>query len=231
MSNYQKISIKDWALEDRPREKLQKNGISVLSNSELIAILIGSGTRDISAVELSKQILKLCNNNLGELGKFNINDLTKVKGIGPAKAISIIAALELGKRRKSEDVLIRNKITASKDVADIFSSILSDLNHEEFWVLLLNRSNKIIEKNKLSQGGIAGTVIDVRLLLKMAIEKVTTAVIICHNHPSGNNLPSESDKAITKKVKEALILVDIQLLDHIIIAGRNFYSFADEGVL
>lgn len=231
MSNYKKISIKEWALEDRPREKLQKNGIAALSNSELIAILIGSGTREISAVELSKQVLMTCNNNLDELGKFSINDLTKVKGIGPAKAISIIAALELGKRRKSEEVLQRNKITASKDVAEIFSAEVSDLNYEEFWVLFLNRSNRVLEKVKLSQGGIAGTVMDVRLLLKMAIEKVASSIIICHNHPSGNKYPSESDKAITKKVKEAVLMVDIQLLDHIIIAGREYYSFADEGIL
>ncbi len=231
MSEYKKLSIKNWALEDRPREKLLAKGISSLSNAELIAILIGSGSKDESAVELSKIILNKVKNNLNELGKLTVNDLQSNKGIGEAKAITIIAALELGRRRKLADILIKNKITSSKDVFELFQQIIGDLPYEEFWILLLNRSSKIIDKRKISQGGTSGTVIDVKLILKDAIEKLATSIILCHNHPSGNTQPSDKDISITTKLKEAAKVMDIPVLDHIIITDSSYYSFADEGML
>ena len=231
MRDYENISIKNWAVEDRPREKLLSKGIHVLSDTELIAILIGSGSKESSAVELARKILNSVNNNLHELGKLTVNDLQEIKGIGKAKAISVLAALELGKRRKLEDVIQKQKITGSNDVYEFFYPLLTDLPHEEFWVLLLNRSNCIIDKYKISQGGIAGTVIDVRLILKRAINKLASSIILCHNHPSGNLSPSEADIKITKKLNEASQLVDIKVLDHIIIGGNSYYSFLDEGML
>ena len=231
MRDYENISIKNWAVEDRPREKLLSKGIHVLSDTELIAILIGSGSKESSAVELARKILNSVNNNLHELGKLTVNDLQEIKGIGKAKAISVLAALELGKRRKLEDVIQKQKITGSNDVYEFFYPLLTDLPHEEFWVLLLNRSNCIIDKYKISQGGIAGTVIDVRLILKSAINKLASSIILCHNHPSGNLSPSEADIKITKKLNEASQLVDIKVLDHIIIGGNSYYSFLDEGML
>jgi DNA repair protein RadC len=229
--DYENISIKNWAVEDRPREKLLSKGIHVLSDSELIAILIGSGSRESSAVELARKILNSVNNNLHELGKLSVNDLSKIKGIGTAKAISVLAALELGKRRKLEEVVKKQKITGSNEVYEIFYPLLVDLPHEEFWILMLNRSNCIIDKYKISQGGIAGTVIDVRLILKTAIDKLASSIILCHNHPSGNLMPSEADQQITKKLNEASQLVDVKVLDHIIIGGAAYYSFLDEGIL
>lgn len=231
MGKYQKQSIKFWEVEDRPRERLLSKGIQSLSNTELIALLIGSGTREISAVELARKILMKADNNLIMLGKFSVDDLEKQKGIGKAKAISIIAALELGRRRKLSDILPIPKITCSKDACDIIFPLISDLQHEEFWVLLLNRSNKIISKYKISQGGIAGTVIDVKIILKKAVEKLASSVILCHNHPSGNIEPSEADIGITRKLKEAAEVMDIKLLDHIIVADKSYFSFLDEGIL
>ncbi|OFX88369.1 MAG: hypothetical protein A2W99_07815 [Bacteroidetes bacterium GWF2_33_16] len=228
---YTNLKIKDWAVEDRPREKLLKKGILSLSDAELIALLIGSGTRNESAVELAKKVLKNANNNLNELGKLEINDLKKNKGIGEAKAITIMAALELGRRRKISDVIDKQKITSSADVNEVFQPLLGDLPHEEFWILLLNRSNKIIDKFKISQGGISGTVIDARLILKLAIEKLASSIVLCHNHPSGNKLPSEADDSITQKLINGGKLLDIKVLDHIIIADTQFYSYADEGKL
>lgn len=228
---YTNLKIKDWAVEDRPREKLLQKGISSLSDAELIAILIGTGTKNESAVELSKKVLKNANNNLNELGKLEIKDLMKNKGIGEAKAITILAALELGRRRKISGILEKQKITCSNDIYELFQPLLGDLPHEEFWVLLLNRSNKIIEKFKISQGGVSGTVIDVRLILKNAIEKLASSIILCHNHPSGNKMPSEADDSITNKLVEGCKLLDIKVLDHIIIADTRFYSYTDEGKL
>ncbi len=226
-----KLKIKDWAVEDRPREKLLSKGINSLSDAELVAILIGSGNRDETAVELSQRILSLSENNLNLLGKQTVNNLKKIKGIGEAKAITIIAALELGKRRKISEIIDKKKITSSSDINEMFQPILGDLPYEEFWILLLNRSNKIIEKVKISQGGISGTVIDVRLILKNAIEKLASGIILCHNHPSGNNKPSEADKNITKKLKDAATFMDINVLDHIIVTDNEYFSFADEGLL
>lgn len=231
MAEYKNLTIKDWALEDRPREKLLGKGINSLTDAELIAILIGSGNKNESAVELSKKVLKGVKNNLNELGKLTVEDLMTLKGIGEAKAITIIAALELGRRRKLADIMEKKKISGSKDVFEFFQPVLADLPYEEFWILLLNRSNKIIEKFKISQGGISGTVIDVRMILKNAIEKLASSIILCHNHPSGNLQPSEADKKITTKLKDAANIMDMQVLDHLIITDSSFYSFADEGIL
>jgi DNA repair protein RadC len=231
MEEYKNLSIKDWSVEDRPREKLLSKGISSLSDAELIAIIIGSGNRDESAVELSRRILVSVQNNLNELGKLTVDDLQKYKGIGEAKAIGIVAALELGRRRKLSEIIDRQKISSSRDIYEIFHPVLADLPHEEFWIILLNRSNKIIDRIKISQGGISGTVTDVRLILRTCLEKLASALVLCHNHPSGNNKPSEADMAITQKIKEAGSIMDISLLDHIIITDGAYYSFADEGII
>jgi DNA repair protein RadC len=225
------ISIKNWALEDRPREKLIHKGIRALSDTELIAILIGSGTHELSAVDLARQLLQSTGNKLNNLGKLTVKDLMKFKGIGEAKAISIVAALELGKRRKQEENNSSHSIKSSKDVYEIFEPLVSDLSHEEFWILLLNRSNRIIGKSKISQGGVAGTVIDMKLIMKTAIENLASSIIICHNHPSGNLNPSGSDIEITNKIKIAANCLDMKLLDHIIVADHAYYSFLDEGKL
>jgi DNA repair protein RadC len=224
-------SIKEWAVEDRPREKLLAHGIQSLSHSELIAILIGSGTKNQSAVELARRILNNANNDLDQLGRFTVSDFMKIKGIGKAKAIAIVSALELGRRRKISESSDRLKITSSGDVFEVLYQHLVDLSHEEFWILLLNRSNKIIEKRKISQGGIAGTVTDIRMILKFAIDALASSIILCHNHPSGNLQPSDADIQITRKLKEASAIMDIGLLDHVIIAGKRHYSFADENLL
>lgn len=228
---YKKLSIKEWAVEDRPREKMLAKGIRSLSEAELIAILIGSGNLEESAVEVSRRIMASVNNNLNELGKKNINDLQKFKGIGPAKAITIAAAMELGRRRKESDPDEKPRVVTSSDVAAIFKPLLSDLPHEEFWVLLLNRNNLLIDKMLVSQGGLSGTIIDVRIILKMALEKLACSIILCHNHPSGNLNPSEADKEITTKIKEAGKHMDIPVLDHLIIANDDYFSFADEGLI
>ncbi len=228
---YKKLSIKEWAVEDRPREKMLVKGIRALSEAELIAILIGSGNLDESAVEVSRRIMASVNNNLNELGKKTINDLQKFKGIGPAKAITIASAMELGRRRKESEPDEKPKVVTSADGAAIFKPLLSDLPHEEFWVLLLNRNNLVIDKMLVSQGGLSGTVIDVRIILKMALDKLACSIILCHNHPSGNLIPSEADKDITKKIREAGKHMDIPVLDHLIIANDTYFSFADEGLI
>ena len=225
------IKISEWAVEDRPREKLIQKGTASLSDAELLAILISSGTKEKSAVDLGRELLALVNNNLNSLGKLSINDLTKLHGIGSARAVTIAAALELGRRRKLAEAPELPQIKCSKDVSDIFQPLLSDLAYEEFWILFLNRSNRVINRMKLSQGGISGTVTDVRLVLKKAIEYLASGIILCHNHPSGNLNPSESDSNITRKIKEAGNLMDIQLLDHLIISDKDYYSFADNGLI
>jgi DNA repair protein RadC len=225
------LKITDWAVEDRPREKLYQKGTSSLSDAELLAILIGSGTRAKSAVDLGRELLSKVNNNLNSLGKLSINDITKIHGIGNARAITIAAALELGRRRKQAELPEMLQIKCSKDVFDLIGPVLSDLPHEEFWILFLNRSNKVISRMKLSQGGISGTVTDVRIVMKKAIENLASGIIVCHNHPSGNLNPSESDSRITNKIKEAGLLLDIQLLDHLIIIDKEYYSFADNGLI
>lgn len=226
-----KLGIKAWAEQDRPREKLMEKGRHVLTEAELIAILIGSGSKDETAVELSKRILSSVGNNLNDLGKLNINELVKFKGIGEAKAISVMAALELGRRRKDAELIKKDKITTSKDVYDIMKPILLDLPHEEFWLLILNRANLVVKKELISRGGVSGTVVDTKIIFKAAIENYACSIVICHNHPSGNLKPSEADIRITKNIKEAGKLMEIPLLDHLIVSENGFYSFADEGMI
>ncbi len=225
------LGIKAWAEEDRPREKLLLKGKTALSDAELIAILIGSGSRDETAVELSKRILSSASNNLNQLGKMSIVDLQKFKGIGEAKAISIAAALELGRRRKETDAVKRVKVTASSVVFENMREVMEDLPHEEFWVLLLNRGNQILERVNISKGGVSQTVVDTKIVFKMAIDKLASSIILCHNHPSGNLKPSEADKQLTKKIKEAGRILDLPILDHLIFADNTYFSFADEGLL
>jgi len=232
MTEYkEKTTIKNWAEDDRPREKLLIKGKHSLSNAELIAILLGSGSRELSAVDLAKTILNSSKDNLIELSKLSVTDLMKFKGIGQAKAISIIAALELGKRRRSEDVLERGKIISSRDAFEVFQGILSDSQYEEFWMLLLNKANKIIKKINISEGGISGTVADPKKIFKLALENNATSIILSHNHPSGNIQPSDSDLKLTKKLVDAGKLLDISVLDHVIIGDEKYYSFADENML
>ena len=225
------LSIKSWAEEDRPREKFALKGKSTLSDAELVAILIGSGNTEESAVELSKRILASVDNNLNELGKTDLAELMEFKGIGEAKAITIAAALELGRRRKLTEEIKNPKITSSGDVYEIMSPLLSDLKHEEFWVVILNQGNKVIHKSKVSSGGVASTVVDSKLIFKPALEKLGSSIILCHNHPSGNLKPSAADIQLTKKNIEAGKLLDIRVLDHIIVANNKYYSFADEGMM
>lgn len=222
--------INQWAEDDRPREKFLLKGKSALSDSELLAILIGSGSRNESAVQLCQRILASTNNNLSQLGKLSIQQLTQFKGIGEAKAIAIAAALELGRRRRSEDAVEWNKITSSKAVFELMQPIIGDLPHEEFWVLYLNNSNKVVYKSQLSKGGITGTIVDIRLVFKTVFEHNATSIILTHNHPSGKLLASEQDVQVTKKIKQAAQLLDVNLLDHIIITEKGFYSFNDEGI-
>ncbi|PQJ79232.1 RadC family protein [Polaribacter porphyrae] len=227
----EKLTIKSWALDDRPREKLLAKGKSVLSDAELIAILIGSGNKNESAVALSKRILQSVNGNINELAKLSVEKLTEFNGIGEAKAISIITALELGKRRQLETALEKPKITCSKDVFYIMQHVIGDLAHEEFWILFLNNSNKVLAKTQISKGGLTATIVDVRLLFKKALEYASVGIIVCHNHPSGKLKPSNADKQLTEKIKEAGATLDIKLLDHLIITEKSYFSFADEGVL
>jgi len=222
--------INQWAEDDRPREKFLLKGKSSLSDSELLAILIGSGSRNESAVQLCQRILASTNNNLNSLGKISVNQLTNFKGIGEAKAISIAAALELGRRRRAEESFELKKITSSKMVFEIMQPIIGELPHEEFWVLYLNNSNKVIHKCQLSKGGLTGTVVDVRLIFKTAFEYNAISIILTHNHPSGKLLASDADIQITKKIKEASKHLEINVLDHIIVTEKGFYSFNDEGI-
>ncbi|MFV5698796.1 RadC family protein [Flavobacterium sp. ZT3R17] len=222
--------ITNWSEDDKPREKLMLKGKSALSDSELIAILIGSGSRNESAVDLSKRILGSVNNNLNALGKLSISQLTNFKGIGEAKAISIIAALELGRRRRAEDAVELTKITSSKTIFEIMQPIIGELPHEEFWIVYLNNSNKVISKSQLSKGGITGTLVDVRLVFKTAFEIGATGLILCHNHPSGTLIPSDADKQITRKLKLAGDSLEIKVLDHLIVTETSYFSFVDEGI-
>jgi len=225
-----RLTIRDWAEDDRPREKMLRKGAHSLSDAELLAILIGSGNRDESAVELSRRIMHECSDNINELALLSISDLCKrFKGIGEAKAITIMAALEIGKRRKTSEILERKKITSSLDLFDLFEPQLVDLPHEEFWIGLLNGANKVIEIKRLTQGGSRQTVVDIPILLKMALEKSAQAVVVAHNHPSGQNRPSHEDEQITRRIHAGCEAIGITLLDHIIIAKGQYYSFADEG--
>jgi len=225
------FSIKNWSNDDQPREKLRDKGKSALSDSELVAILIGSGSRYESAVDLSKRILASVDNHLNELGKLSIKQLMAFKGIGEAKAITISAALELGRRRRAEEALERRKIASSLNAYELLQPILGDLPHEEFWIVFLNNSNKVLNKHQLSKGGITGTLVDVRLVLKMALEVGATGLILAHNHPSGNLKPSEADKNLTNKLQQAAQSLDIKVLDHLIITDKKYFSFADQNLM
>jgi DNA repair protein RadC len=232
MTNYEhKITIKSWAEEDRPREKLLLQGRRSLSDAELIAILIGSGSRNESAVDLSKRILHTCKNDLNELARLSIAELSKFKGIGEAKAISIIAALELGRRRKETKSLGKVQVSTSIDVYESIVSHFIDLNHEEFWIIVLNRANKITSNHLISKGGQAGTIADPKIIFNIAIENHAASLILAHNHPSGNLKPSQADLDLTRKLRSAGRFLDIPILDHLIITDNGFLSFADEGIL
>jgi DNA repair protein RadC len=226
-----KYSIKNWAKDDQPREKLLSNGPESLSNSELLAILIHHGNREQSAVDLSKQILKMGKDNLLELGKLSIKELTKLKGIGQAKAITIAAALELGRRRQEAIPLDKTYIGKSSDIAGYLQVRLKDNRHEVFAVLFLNRANKINHFEIISEGGITSTIADPRIILRKALEHDAVNIILCHNHPSGSLKPSQQDRLLTSKLKEAAQLLDILVIDHIIVSERGYYSFADNGQL
>ena len=229
--NIDKLSIKNWSEKDHPREKLMKLGRQVLSDAELLAILIGSGSRSESAIELCKRILHQSDNNINQLAKLSVNDLMVFKGIGEAKAISIIAALEIGRRRKSEDVIVKTSIASSTHLYEYIKPVLEDLPHEEFWIVLLSRANKIIDKQLIGRGGISETTADIKLIFKKSIESLASGIILAHNHPSGNLKPSQSDINLTNKIIEASKLMDIKVLDHLIIGDGNYYSFADEGII
>jgi DNA repair protein RadC len=228
---YEHSPITAWAEDDRPREKLLLKGRSALSDAELIAILIGSGTKELSAVELSKKILHGSQQSLNELGRLNVEELMRFKGIGQAKAISIIAALELGRRRRAEPNTEKPQIKSSQDAFETIHSEIGDLHHEEFLVLLLNRNNRVTHRERISAGGVAGTVVDPKIIFKLALDKRASAIILAHNHPSGNLSPSKQDIALTRQVSEAGKLLDISVLDHLIVTSHGFYSFADEGML
>jgi len=223
--------IKQWAEADRPREKLMHQGRLVLTEAELIAILIGSGTRDLSAIDVAKNILSATGNDLNKLAKYSVKDLMKFKGIGEAKAISIVAALELGRRRKANQSDERSNITSSGDAYELLKPHLLDLPHEEFWIMLLNRANQLITLKKISSGGVSGTVADVKMIFKEGLEHLASSIILAHNHPSGNKRPSDADLNLTKKLKNAGEILDIHIIDHIIFAENGFYSFADEALL
>ena len=232
MSNEDKhFSIKNWSEDDQPREKLLYKGKAALSDAELVAILIGSGSRNESAVDLCKRILQQNNNQLHQLQKQSIQQLMQFKGIGEAKAITIVAALELAKRLQLSETKELTKIGSSTDVCKLMQPLIGDLPHEEFWCLLLNNSNKVIYKFQLSKGGLTQTVVDIRMLFKTVLEHLATAIILVHNHPSGQLNPSMADKEITQKIKQAGTTLDIKLLDHLIITATDYLSFADEGIL
>jgi len=225
------FSIKSWSVEDRPREKLLIKGKNSLSKAELVAILIGSGNKDESAVDLSKRILASVNFSLHELGKLTVKKLTKFKGVGQAKAITIVSALELSRRRRSERALIKKKIDSSRSVFELMQPIIGELFHEEFWVIYLNSSNKVLMKSFLSKGGITSTSVDLRLILKSALQIGAVGLVLAHNHPSGALRPSGADKNITKKIKQAAEILDIKVVDHLIITENSYFSFADKRLL
>lgn len=224
-------SIKNWAIDDRPREKLQTKGAAVLSDSELLAILINNGHKEKSAVDIAKDVLKMSGNNLNELGKLSLKELQKIKGIGIAKAITIAAALELGRRRQGSDALEKTVIKTSGNIAQYLRATIKDFSYEVFAVMFLNKANKINHFEIISRGGITGTVADPRIILKLALEHGATSIILCHNHPSGNLKPSRADEELTQKIKTAARYLDIDVMDHVIVSENGYYSFADDGML
>ncbi len=230
-SPQKRISIHQWAEEDRPREKLLLKGRSVLSDAELIAILIGSGTTSLSAVDVAKNVLHLAGNDLNALAKLSVKELTEADGIGEARAITIISALELGRRRKESEPVKKPRITCSTDIYNLMKPDLLDLPIEEFWIISLNRANMVIRKTKISGGGVSGTVADPKVIFKAALDHLASAIVLVHNHPSGNLTPSQADRDLTRKVKEAGQLLDMPVLDHVIFTDHGYVSFADEGWL
>jgi DNA repair protein RadC len=232
MKNYEnRITIRQWAEEDRPREKMILKGKNALSDAELIAILLGSGTRQESAVELAKRLLHSVNDNLMELSRLSLTDLTSFIGIGEAKAVCIMAALELARRRNESHIIQKEKITSSNDAFEILHSTIGEKPYEEFWILILNKANRMIRKCSISEGGVSGTVVDPKKIFKIALDHHASSIILGHNHPSGNTQPSEADKKITRKIQEAGNMLDVAVLDHLILGDGKYYSFADEGVL
>lgn len=224
-------TIKAWAEEDRPREKMLLKGKQHVSDAELIAILLGSGNKNETAVTLAQRILNKYSNNLHTLGKLDVQELIKFKGIGEAKAITLLAALELGRRRQLSQIMERTRIQSSNDAYLLIAPIIADLNYEEFWIILLNRANKVIDKRKISSGGVSGTIVDPKIIFKTALEKLASSIVLFHNHPSDNLRPSSADLELTRKIKSGAKLLEISILDHIIIGDSGYYSFADEGVL
>jgi len=231
MKSYNSHALTTWAVEERPREKVMANGVQYLSDAELLAILLGSGTRNMDAVELARLILKGAGNTLQQLGRQGIGDLVKIKGVGPAKAITLLAAMELGRRRAGMQHPDKIPVKSSETVFNLFHPLMGDLEYEEFWLLMLNRANRVIGRFKVSQGGLSGTVIDTRIILKKALDNLASSIIVCHNHPSGNKQPSDADVKITEKLKKAAEMLEIKLLDHVIIADKSYFSFADEGLV
>jgi DNA repair protein RadC len=225
------LNIKSWAEEDRPREKLLLKGKACLSDAELLGILIATGIQNMTAVDIAKIILQSVQNDLNQLARLSVKDLSKFKGIGEAKAITIVSALELGRRKKETESAERPKITSSNDAYEVLKPYLSDLSHEEFWIILLNRANEVIKCEKISSGGVSGTVADPKIIFKIALENLACALILSHNHPSGNLNPSQADKDLTKKLKAAGNNLDVPVLDHLIFTDKSYFSFADEGIL
>lgn len=228
---YKNIPISNWAEDDRPREKLLLKGKRALSNAELIAILLATGGRDFTAMDLSKRLLDGSGGKLRDLSRLTVPDLTRMKGIGKVKAVTLIAALELANRSGIEEGLSKKKVTCSRDVYAYFKPVLHDASYEEFWIMLLNRGNKILNSICISQGGLSGTVADPKKIFKMALEQYASSMVLCHNHPSGNIKPSESDIRLTQKLKKAGSFLDLPVIDHIILGEENYFSFADEGLL
>lgn len=222
-------SIKSWSGQDRPREKMLSNGRQILSDAELLAILLGSGSREESAVDLAKRILQTVGDDLHILAKLSLVDLMSFKGIGEAKAITVSAAFELGRRRQLSDPKKRNKIKTSSDAFKQIGPVLADLNIEQFWIILLNRSHEVIAKRKISEGGVSGTVVDAKVVFKIAVELLASSMILIHNHPSGNLQPSRADKILTDKLVQAGNVMNVNVLDHLIVSEKGYYSFADEG--
>lgn len=231
MENKHKLSITQWALQDRPREKMMEKGAAALSDAELLAILIGSGNTEESAVELMRRLLLSCDNNLNSLAKWEVTDYSRFKGMGPAKSVTLMAALELGKRRKLQSTKERLRLTCSKDIYEIFQPMMCDLEQEEFWVLLLNQASRLIDKVRISTGGIDGTYADVRSILREALLQRATQIAVVHNHPSGNTRPSQPDKTLTEQIHRAADTMNIRLIDHVIVCEDGYYSFSDEGLL
>ena len=226
-----KLNLKQWAIEDRPREKMKQKGASALTNAELLAILIHTGNTEDSVVALTQKVMASCRNSLSELGKLSVGELCSFKGIGEAKAISILAACELGRRRKEEEPMQRPQVRTSRSVYDYFYPIMTDLQVEECHVLFLNQSSKVIDSMRVSQGGLSNASVDIRCILREALLRRATSLVLCHNHPSGTAVPSRQDDELTRSLAEAARRVDMPLLDHVIFTEQGYYSYSDKGRL